>query len=143
MLLHPPCILALDIGSTSVRAHLYDGEARPVPSTAHEITRHPQPDGVEDAEQIRGLCEETITKALEAARSTDPAAGHIGAVAVAMFAGNVLGVDAEGKPATPLYTYAHPGAAPEVEELRSRLDPELTYDRTGTPFHTSYQAPRS
>ena len=142
MPLQSPCVLALDIGSTSVRARLYDADARPVPNIAHEITRRPQPDGVEDAEQIRGLCEETITTALEAARATDPAAGQIGAVAVAMFVGNVLGVDAEGKPVTPLYTYAHVGAAPEVEELRNRLDPELTYDCTGAPFHTSYQAPR-
>ncbi|MCH7739756.1 MAG: gluconokinase [Chloroflexi bacterium] len=137
-----PCILSLDIGSTSVRARLYDAEARPVPNAGHEIRRRPQPDGEEDAEQIRELCEETITKALEAAGATDPAAGHIDAVAVAMFVGNVLGIDAKGNAATPLYTYAHAGARSEVEELRSRLDPELTYDRTGTPFHTSYQAPR-
>ena len=137
-----PCILSLDIGSTSVRARLYDAEARPVPNAGHEIRRRPQPDGEEDAEQIRELCEETITKALEAAGATDPAAGHIDAVAVAMFVGNVLGIDAKGNAATPLYTYAHASARSEVEELRSRLDPELTYDRTGTPFHTSYQAPR-
>lgn len=139
MQIKSPCILALDIGSTSVRARLYDAEARPVPDAAHEITRRPQPNGVEDVDQIRLLCEEAITKALEAA---GPAANHVKAVAVAMFVGNMLGVDAEGNPSTPLYTYAHAGSAPEVEELRRRLDPEITYDSTGVPFHTSYHAPR-
>lgn len=135
----PPFVLAIDIGSTSVRARLYDARARAIPNAGCELRRTPSADGVEDPASLVETTETAIDGALAAAGDL---AGDIAGVAMATFVGNVMGVDSRGDPVTPLYTYAHSGAAAEVEELRSALDADAAYQRTGCPFHTSYQAPR-
>lgn len=135
----PPFVLALDIGSTAVRARIYDSRVEPVPGAQRELRRIPAADGVEDPAALAEAAEAAIDGALHDAGPEQ--AASIAGVAMATFAGNLLGLSADGSVATPLYTYAHAGGGDEVRELGTALDADAVYQRTGAPFHTSYQAP--
>ena len=67
-----------------------------------------------------------------------PLAAGIAAVAGCSLAGTLLGVDAAGRPATPLITYADTRATSEAAALRAELDEAYFHQRTGTRFHPSY-----
>jgi len=69
-------------------------------------------------------------------------AERIAAVGVCTFWHSMVGVDADGKPVTPLYTWAdaRPGRAAHL--LRERLDVEAVHARTGCAIHPSYYPAR-
>ncbi|NQW18264.1 MAG: gluconokinase [Chloroflexi bacterium] len=135
----PPYVLALDVGSTSIRARLYDSHARLIEGVGHEIRRTASSSGLEDPEALRQTCETVISETLKEA---GPACSDIAAVGMACFVGNVVGIDASGNAVTPLYTYAHSGSGPEVEQIKQIVDADAIHEATGAPLHTSYQAPR-
>jgi glycerol kinase len=61
-----PCLLAIDQGTTSTRAVVYDGQGRPLGSAGRELTQHyPQPGWVEhDAEEIWAGVRDVVPRAL-------------------------------------------------------------------------------
>jgi gluconokinase len=129
--------LALDIGSSSVRAMLFDEQGR-----AHEsvFVQQPYPtqttpDGgaMIDPQQVADLVYASIDTALRQAGS---AAGQIERVAMDTLVGNLMGIDAQGQPTTPVYTWADTrggalGAALPIDRA------DYTR-RTGCRLHTSY-----
>lgn len=135
-------VLVVDLGSSSVRALLFDGQARPL---AGHVARRPYsfdvtPDGGSSvaADQVRALAEACIDEVLAGAHGVEP----ITAVGMATFVGNLLGVDARGAPVTPVYTYADSRAAPDVEALRPHIDADAVHARTGCVHHTAYHPGR-
>src|SRR5262245_5593108 len=74
-------VLAIDQGTTSTRAVVYDEGGQPVGSAARELTQHyPQPGWVEhDAEEIWQSVGDVVPRALAAARV---AAGSLAAVGI-------------------------------------------------------------
>jgi gluconokinase len=134
-----PLVLALDIGTSSVRSLLFDSETRVVDGVearrAHAF--RVGPDGAVEAdaaEILRLLCEcidETLVRA-------GNAAARIGGVAACTFVSNVLGVDAQRRASTPVITYADTRAAPDADALRTRFDEHAVHQRTGCHFHPSY-----
>ena len=135
----PPYVLAIDIGSSSVKAALYDAEANRISETeaqtGHEL--HTTSDGgaVKQPEHLTDDVESVVDAVL---RNAGEMSAHIVAVGVDAMAATVLGVDAEGGPLTPIFTYADTRPAKEVEELKQELDLPRVYQRTGCPQHTSY-----
>jgi glycerol kinase len=65
-----PCLLAIDQGTTSTRAVIYNAEGHTIASAAREFRQYyPQPGWVEhDAEEIWQSVNEVVTKALAAAK---------------------------------------------------------------------------
>ncbi len=128
-------ILTLDIGTSSLRAMLFDARACPIDETQIKYATHKTADGGNeaDADVLRGYAEQAIDELL--ARAGD---ASIAAVASDSMVSNVLGVDANGNAVTPIYTYADVRGAREVAQLRARVDEETTHQRVGTLFHTSY-----
>lgn len=130
-------LLVLDIGSSSVRALLYDESARPIPGAVarrvHSFTTHADGTSTADAAHLRALTEACIDEVL-----AHPAAGAIQAVGMATFVGNLVGLDAVGQAATPVYTYADTRCAAVLETLREQIDLEDTHQRTGCPHYTAY-----
>lgn len=128
-------LLILDIGSSSVRALLFDTRARPIPGAvvtrAYEYETMPPGAATFDAEWLRGEVESCIDAIL-----AHPQAAEIQAVGVDTFVGNALGIDARGAPLTPIYLYADTRCAEDVATLRARL-PDM-HQRTGTLMHTAY-----
>ena len=132
-------MLALDLGSGSLRAIVYDRLGREVAGTEGraptEWTRTPD-GGVEaDADAlVAGTCR-AIDQALTGAGAVG---ADIRAVGISTFWHSLLGVDATGRPATPLYSWADGRSRSAIPVLRERLDEEAARRRTGCVFHTSY-----
>lgn len=141
-----PLVLAIDIGSTSVRARLYDGAARPVGGVRASV-EHPVPfaaDGAseDDAATLAEDVERAVDRALERAGAVARSDDLIAGVAMSTYVGNVVGIDKGGRALTPVYSYADTRSAPDVEALRPVIGTAAHYRRTGAPLHTAYQAPR-
>ncbi|MCY4475566.1 MAG: gluconokinase [Chloroflexi bacterium] len=134
-----PYILAVDIGSSAVKAGLYDAEARALLHTQASI-QHQQrtaADGShdEDAKTIQDATEAAIDRALQLAGEE---ADHIAAVGFDAMASTILGVDNRHNPITPVFTYADTRSAQDVDNLQYNIDVDDAYQRTGVMQHTSY-----
>ena len=134
-----PYILAVDIGSSAVKAGLYDAAARALLHTQASIPHQQRTaaDGTheEDAETIQQATEAAIDLALQLAGDD---ANHIAAVAFDAMASTILGVDNRHNPVTPVFTYADTRSAKDVDDLQSTIDIDAAYQRTGVMQHTSY-----
>lgn len=130
-------LLIIDIGSSSVRALLFDHDARPIDEamtrTPYQFTTTPPGAATVEAEQVRAMVEQCLDKLLD-----HPAAQAIEAVGMATFVGNVLGIDKDGQPVTPVFTYADLRSAEYVDNLRGQIDLEAAHQRTGCLLHTAY-----
>jgi gluconokinase len=135
----PPFVLTVDIGSSSVKGALYDARARLVPGTlvreASPLRLTPDGGAVADPEGLARQTEAVVDGVLERAKRWK---AQIVGVGFDTMTFTTCGVDVEGRPLTPLYTYADTRSRDDVRALASRLDLCATYQRTGCPQHTSY-----
>lgn len=135
-----PLILTLDIGTSSTRAMLFDRQAQPVAGMLVQISNELQttPDGgaVFEAAQLLTGVVTAIDRILALA---GPLAGEIAGVAMDTFVTNIMGLDAAGRPVTPIYTYADTRNIADAEALRDELGGlAAAHDRTGCLIHSSY-----
>ena len=144
-------ILCVDVGSSSVRASLYetrgDGAVRPVRGM---LCRQPlqamDERGRADCDALR-LAIESAMDALLALKARERCRNPVCTVAFASFAMNLVGLDAAGRAATPLFTYAEraPETADAARRLRERVAAseglDALHQRPGAPIHVSYAAP--
>ena len=68
----------------------------------------------------------------------DPAAGHIETIASCAFWHSLVGIDARGKPTTPVLTWADTQSREYSALLKKRFDEHAVHTRTGAHFHSSY-----
>ncbi|PJF27160.1 MAG: carbohydrate kinase, partial [Phototrophicales bacterium] len=129
--------LVLDIGSSSSRAILFDDALRPIngadSSQIYAFSSDPPGAATFDANILCGQVEVCIDNVLR-----HPAAQSIRAVGMATFVGNVVGVDSEGQPITPIYLYADTRCADDVAALRAQHDEASVQDRTGCRIGSAY-----
>lgn len=134
-----PLVLTLDVGTSSVRAVLYDAQARALDGMAaqiaHEMTTTPDGGVFCDADKLVERAADAIDQALAKAGDL---ADNIAAVAADTFWHNTIGVDADGKAITPLYTWADTRSADAAAALRRRVDERAVHARTGCPIHPMY-----
>lgn len=135
----PPLILTLDLGSSSLRAFLYDARARAVAGmtarVSYRLVTTPDGGATLDPDELLAGVAQALDELLERA---GPRAAEIGGVAMDTLVPNVLGVDAAGRPLTPLYTYADTRNAADAARLRQEVSPAAVHQRTGCPLHSSY-----
>lgn len=132
-----PSALALDIGTSSVRAALCDAAGRLVEGAVHAEAHAPETTadgGAElDADALVDSAVRCAREALARARGARPEV-----VGVCTFWHSVLGVDAAGRAVTPVSLWSDTRSQPQVERLRRELDERAIHARTGCRFHTSY-----
>ena len=134
-----PTILTLDAGSSSVRTVLFDAKGRRVDGFGAQLPYafDTTPDGgVQiDPGRLVDLC----VKALAAA-CVQLAYADIRPVAVACdtFWHSVLGLDSDGRPATPLLHLLDTRSEEAAAKLRRRIDDRAQHARTGCVLHSSY-----
>lgn len=134
-----PLILALDVGTSSCRAGLFDAAGAAVPGTSAQARYLPRttPEGGAEMdpdrllEQVCGV----MDAALERRRTRG---GRIVAVAPTTFWHSLLGVDANGRPLTPVYLWVDARSRADADALRARLDERAVHARTGCVLHWSY-----
>jgi gluconokinase len=134
-----PLVLALDIGTSSVRASLYDAGGREISDTVSREVRQfktTRDGGAEDdAEEFTETVARTIDNLLAQASAFS---SRIETVAISCFWHSLIGVDVEGRAVTPLFGWADTRSALWTEELRRRFDERAVHARTGCRFHSSY-----
>jgi gluconokinase len=134
-----PLVLTIDIGSSSVRALLFDGDGNVVPGTLARLAQEPRlsaDGGAED--DAHTLLERVASCVDQTLQLAGAAATQIAAVALACFAPTLLGVDLQQRPVTPLYLYAETRSAPAAAMLRSNHDEQTVLQRTGCPLRANY-----
>ena len=130
-------IVALDIGTSSARARIYDERGAPLPGRSHQEHYEPASTadgGVEhDAEHLLRAVITCLDAVLAGGRVPE-----ILGVGVTSFWHGLLGFDSAGRPATPIYTWADTRAARDADLLRHALDEEQVHARTGCHLHACY-----
>ena len=133
-----PLVLALDLGTSSFRALLFDRHARAVEwseeQIGHTIRTTPEGGAEADPQHLLNLLGRCVDGALARARER---AGDIRAVGISVFWHGLLGVDRDGRPLTPVLLWADRRSAPQARALRRELGTEV-HARTGSAFHSSY-----
>lgn len=134
-------ILAVDLGSSSVRASAYRTNGDRLEGVSGSRRTEQAADGTFDPLVLAELTDQVISECLENVRRMQSGHRFI-AVAWTSFAMSWLGVDRGGRPVTPVYTYADTRSGSHAENLRRELEQEgalaCTCQRTGTPIHTAY-----
>lgn len=130
-------IITLDVGTSSARAAVYDHAGRALDGPFHRVRYEPTVtlDGGVEHDPARLF--DAVVACLDAVQ-----AGHrlpsISGVGVATFWHGLLGLDAKGRPLTPLYTWADTRSTRDAALLRGALDEGALHARTGCHLHPSY-----
>ena len=132
-------VLALDLGTSSVRAVVYDTRGRMVESTLSDLpykVRTTEAGEVSsDPDGLVTLIAQSIDGALKAAHKEK---ADLIAVGASCYWHSLMGVDRKGRPTTELLTWADTRSATETARLRTRFDEHAYHARTGCFFHASY-----
>jgi gluconokinase len=113
-------VLALDVGSSSVRAQRFDERGEPEGELRQE--EYDSDDPAEVAAAVRRVL------------------GDDGADATSCFAHSLLAVDEDWNPLTPILGWRDTRSAGAAEWLARRLDAEAIHARTGAFLHPSFWA---
>ncbi len=134
-----PLVIALDAGTSSVRALACDGDGRDIR---------------ESEEQIRYALETTADGGATfgaaplfdlTVRAIDGVVARLGsraedvaAVGTTSFWHSQMGIDAVSEPTTPILYWADTRSADQASQLRQKLDATAVWQRTGCRLHSSY-----
>jgi len=132
---NPKSILALDIGTSSTRALLFDASGDKIGDAAQSpYDQTTTPDG--GVETDADALVELTFGCIDELHARLP--GDVLAVATSCFWHSLMAVDASGNALSPLYSWADNRAAPWIAPLCATLDEDTAHARTGCVFHTSY-----
>lgn len=134
-----PLVLALDIGSSSVRAALHDRLGRTVRGCVVQV---PYSWNIAPGGSVRlshQVLLDLVGQALdEVAGTAGSLAGDVVAGGISCFFHSIVGLDDAGRPITPVLSWADTTSAGEAAALREQVDPESVHATTGAPIHASY-----
>ncbi|GCE05778.1 gluconokinase [Dictyobacter aurantiacus] len=132
-------ILALDVGTSSTRALLFDGQGNAIPDMVsqltYQLTTSQEGEVSVDADHLVDVVAQTIDEVLKKAGQE---ASSIRAVAIDTFWHSLLGVDENNHPLTPVITWEDTRAFDTARDLRKEFDEKEVHDRVGVRFHASY-----
>src|SRR6266702_8874643 len=135
----PPFILALDVGTSSVRALLFDATGAAIPHIraqhSYKLITSNEGEVSVDADMLVETVAKSVDETLAAA---GPLAAQIGAVATDTFWHSLIGVDASNHALMPVLTWEDTRPRRAAAELRAQLDEDAIHTRTGARFHASY-----
>ncbi len=124
-------LLGLDIGTSSVKGVLMTTEGKVV-KTAKGVFNYTilENGGVEiDAETFATVCLTTIRELAENADA------KICGICAASASGNLVVLDKENRPATPIYNWQDKRVTLEAKEILGEIDVDALYRKTGWPFN--------
>ncbi|MBA3832529.1 MAG: carbohydrate kinase [Chthoniobacterales bacterium] len=127
-----PVVLALDIGTSSVRSALFDENARAFPQSRASAAYRVCHSADHGAELDPAVLLRATKKCLRLTKSP------ISTVTGSGFWHSLLGLDRAGKPLTPIYTWADARCAADAASLREELDERAVQQRTGCMLRASF-----
>src|SRR4051795_5316559 len=117
-------VLGIDVGTSSVRAQVFDADARERDPAKH---RYP---GENDPARIVTLVRQAVEEAT--------AGQEYDAVGGSCFGPSLLALDEHGRPLTPILGWRDTRSADSAAWLARRVDAAGVHARTGCHIHTSY-----
>jgi gluconokinase len=130
-----PRVLAVDIGTSSIRATLYGQGLQPLRQGSKIKSRwRVGTDGSVEAPpaSIERAVGQAIDVALAGVRTS------VDAVVIAAYWHSLIGVDARGRAVTAVMPWTDTRSAREVQTLRAALDERAIHARTGCRIHPTY-----
>jgi gluconokinase len=130
-----PAVLALDVGTSGVRAGLFDSAANElvavrVGRNASSLSDFTELDPDKLVEEVIQAIDRLFTEASDVQ--------SVEAIAISAFWHSLLGIDSSGLPTTPLLTWADTRATSFAKALRKEFNEREIHLRTGCRFHSSY-----
>jgi gluconokinase len=133
----PAFLLGIDVGTSGVRAALFDDRGSEIAGASSRTLRHLAAFsdlGVLDADAIVAQVIETIDDLI-----VSRAEAHgVRFIAISCFWHSLIGVDQNGRPTTPLLSWADTRAAKSAALLTEQFDEQEAHRRSGCRFHASY-----
>ncbi|GBD00014.1 Xylulose kinase [bacterium HR17] len=137
--MQPPFVLSVDIGTSSLRALVFDAQGQMLPDIGVQVSYEPQttPDGGAflDADE---LLHQTVQAINGVVAQLGANAARIAAVATCTVWHSVLGVDKSGNAITPFLLWADSRCVNEADELKRQMDEHAYHARTGCFLHTNF-----
>jgi gluconokinase len=134
-----PIVMAIDVGSSSVRALLYDGRGDQIEQSEHQVayTQVITADGGSESNPagLFDLVVECVDSIAELAATHQLA---IAAVGMTSFWHGLMGLGDDGSTITPVYMWSDKRSGPDAAALRTRIDAAAAHRRTGCRIHSSY-----
>jgi gluconokinase len=131
--------VAIDVGSSSIRAGLFDRLGRPrrgsFAQVGYRMTLDAEGGATVEVDRLVEVMTATLDQLVERAGT---ALADVAGVGISCFLHSVAGLDAAARPITPLLTWADTTSARHAAELRARLDQAALWQETGCPLHASY-----
>jgi gluconokinase len=130
-------ILAIDIGSSSVRAACFDHAGNLLSKTLVKIERKLKATASGGSEIDADSGFRQVIAAIDGVLDKAPKR-EITHVVSCTFWHSLMGINEAGKPTTPVYGWADNQSREYVATLRKKLDERETHNRTGARFHSSF-----
>lgn len=136
-------ILAFDVGTSSLRTALYQRNGRLLQGSLAQAA-YPLNTGRDGKAELTprrllAAAKHCLGRTLDwKARSGRWRHASVAAVGMSCFWHSLLGVDRDGKPLTPIYTWADSRGLECVRALRQSMDARAVHEATGCMLHTSY-----
>jgi gluconokinase len=135
----PPLVMALDVGTSSVRAIVFDRQGQRFPGAQAVATHAPRTTSDGRAEfEAEAVLQRAVQVLHEALLRCGAAGRDIVAVGISMFWHSLVGVDAQGRAVTPVYMWSDLRSAPQARTLQNRLHAPQVHARTGCVLHPMY-----
>jgi gluconokinase len=131
-------IIALDVGTSSARASLYDDAGAPVEGHFHQVAYEPATTADGGVEHDASVLLEAAAACIDRVCRGLPRGADVLGVGVSTFWHGLLGLDAAQRPVTPVFMWADSRSAPDAALLRDALDEDALHARTGCHLHASY-----
>jgi gluconokinase len=134
-----PFIIALDAGTSSVRALAFDSQGRAIRESEEQIRYRLETTADGGATMPADALFDLTIRAIDGviARLGHPSP-DIAAVGSTSFWHSLMGIDDAGVPTTPVLYWADTRSADEAAALRADLDADEVWQRTGCRLHSSY-----
>lgn len=127
------------MGTSSVRAALYDGNADLIPRTSAKIEYQFVTTADGGFEIDANILLRHVVAAVDAAlKKSSRLKGEIKYVASCSFWHSLMGVHSGGKPTTPLFGWADRQSREYSAVLKKRFNEKEMHNRTGAHFHSSF-----
>lgn len=134
-----PLLIALDAGTSSIRALAYDGAGRDIHNSEEQIkyALHTTADGAATF-GAAALFDITVRAIDGVVARLGDRATDVAAVGTTSFWHSLMGIDDAGQATTPVLYWADTRSAAQASRLRAELDADAVWQRTGCRLHSSY-----
>jgi gluconokinase len=134
-----PLVMAIDIGTSSTRALIYDAHGRPVKKLMAQVgyTMETTADGGVFADP-KFIVDSTIQCIDRLMADLGQHADDVKAVGFDTFWHNMMGMETQGRPTTPLLNWADTRPRSVMDALRKKIDAKHFHQWTGCVLHPSY-----